>query len=66
MASFLTVIILGVANVQKMALAGHHFFLLSVSYPFVKFNRFTVVQCVLGKEDCLLGSHRQLSYSVTP
>ena len=34
MASFLTVIILGVADVQKMALAGGHSFLLSVSCPF--------------------------------
>ena len=34
MASFLTVIILGVANVPKMALECGHSFLLSVSCPF--------------------------------
>ena len=43
MASFLNVIILGVADVQKMALAGGHrgghFFLLSVSCPFCEVQR---------------------------
>ena len=34
MASFLTVIILGVPDVQIMVLAGGHSFLLSVSCPF--------------------------------
>ena len=58
----ITVIILGVANVQKMALAGGHSFRYQYHVLFVKFNGFPVVQCVLGKEGCLLGSHRQLSY----
>ena len=61
MASFLTVIILDMADVQKMALAGRHSFYYRCHVLFVKFNGFPVVQCVLGKEDCLLGSHRQLS-----
>ena len=63
MASFLTtVIVLGVADVQKMALAGGIPFNYQYHVLFVKFNGFPVVQCVLGKEDCLLGTHRQLSY----
>ena len=62
MASFVTVIILGVVDVQKWCLLVAIPFYYQYHVLFMKFSGFSVVQCVLGKEDCLLGSRRQLSY----
>ena len=51
MASFLTIIIFGVADMQKMAHAGWPFFsTISIMSFFVMFNGFPVVQGLLGKK----------------